>query len=191
MEWFQSLSLLGKIYFWLGVAATAFLILQIVLMCFSAFGGDLDIDGDGDIDVDTDSGVSVFTVKSVTAFFAVGAWAGLLTEVLVPEGLEWLSIIVAVVAGLIAMLAVVFLMRFLVRLQYNGTFDPDKLVGQRATVYVTIPPARSGKGKITLEAQGRFTEMDAVTDDSGKLSVNESVEIVSVENDCTVVKRIA
>ena len=78
-EWFENLSVLEHIYLWIGVVATVFLIIQIILMCFTSFGGDVDIDGDGDIDVDVDSGVSIFTVKSLTAFFAVGSWCGLLT----------------------------------------------------------------------------------------------------------------
>ena len=61
-EWFLNLSVLEHIYFWLGIAATLALIIQIILMCCSSFGGDLDIDGDGDIDVDTDSGVLFFRV---------------------------------------------------------------------------------------------------------------------------------
>lgn len=190
MEWLKSLSVMGNIYLWLGVVSTAFLIIQIVLMCFSAFGGDLDLDGDGDIDVDFDAGVSIFTTKSMTAFFAVGSWAGLLVYVLVDEKLAWVSVLVAAAAGIIAMLAVVLIMRFILKLQCNGLFQPDKLVGQNATVYVSIPASRSGRGKITLTAQGKFSELDAITDGTGKINVDETVTIVAVENDCMVVKRI-
>ena len=70
-EWFANLTVLEHIYFWLGIVSTVFLIIQIILLCCTSFGGDVDTDGDGDIDVDTDSGVSIFTVKSITAFFAV------------------------------------------------------------------------------------------------------------------------
>lgn len=188
-EWFANLSVLEHVYLWLGVAATLFLIIQIVLMCFSSFGGDLDVDGDGDIDVDVDSGVSIFTVKSITAFFAVGSWAGLLTCALASEQLQWLSIIVAIIAGAAAMAVVVLLLRLMVKMQCNGNVETEKLIGKRATVYVAIPPSRSGRGKITLEAQGKFMELDAVTDESEKLSADVSVEIVSTENECTVVKR--
>jgi len=188
-EWFANLSVLEHVYLWLGVAATLFLIIQIVLMCFSSFGGDLDIDGDGDIDVDVDSGVSIFTVKSITAFFAVGSWAGLLTCALASEQLQWLSIIIALIAGAAAMAVVVLLLRLMVKMQCNGNVETEKLIGKRATVYVAIPPSRNGRGKITLEAQGKFMELDAVTDESEKLSADVSVEIVSTENECTVVKR--
>lgn len=188
MDWFNSLTVMEQIYFWLAIVATLFLVIQIVLMCFSSFGGDVDIDGDGDIDVDADSGVSIFTAKSITAFFAVGCWSGLLTCALIDENLQWVSVIVAVIAGGIAMAAVVLSIRAMLKLQCNGALQMDKLVGKRATVYVSIPPSRSGRGKITLNAQGKFMELDAVTDCDRKLAVDEVVEIVSTENECTVVK---
>ena len=189
-EWFENLSVLEQIYFWIGIVSTAFMIVQIVLMCLSSFGGDVDIDGDGDIDVDTDSGISIFTIKSITAFFAVGSWSALLTCALVADKLQWLSVIVALVAGAIAMVVMALLLRAITKLQCNGAFEIEKIVGQTATVYVSIPPSRSGRGKITLNAQGRFVELDAVTDENERLAVDEVVEIVSTENECTVVKRI-
>lgn len=189
-EWFLGLSVMEQIYFWLGIISTVFLIVQIVLMCFSSFGGDVDIDGDGDIDVDSDSGVSIFTVKSITAFFAVGSWAGLLTCALAGDNLQWLSVIIAVISGACAMAVVVLTIRAMLKLQCNGAVETEKLVGKRATVYVSVPPERSGRGKITLNAQGKFMELDAITDCSEKLAVDETVEIVDTENECTVVRRI-
>lgn len=190
-EWFENLSVMEHVYLWLGIAATVFLIVQIILLCLSSFGGDVDIDGDGDIDVDSDSGVSIFTVKSITAFFAVGCWAGLLTCALASEKLQWLSVIVAVIAGGAAMAVVIFTIRAMLKLQCNGAVQMQKLVGQHATVYVSVPPSRSGRGKITLNAQGKFMELDAVTESEERLAVDETVEIVAAENECTVVSRIS
>ena len=190
MEWLKSLSVLEHIYFWLGIVSTIFLIIQIALMCFSSFGGDVDVDGDGDIDVDPDSGVSIFTVKSITAFLAVGSWAGLLTCTLASDKLQWLSVIIAIIAGAAAMAVVVLAIRGMMKLQCNGALQSEKLVGMKATVYVAIPSARSGRGKITLNAQGKFMELDAVTDCEERLPVDEQVEIVSTENECAVVRRI-
>lgn len=190
-EWFENHSVMEHVYLWLGIAATVFLIVQIILLCLSSFGGDVDIDGDGDIDVDSDSGVSIFTVKSITAFFAVGCWAGLLTCALASEKLQWLSVIVAVIAGGAAMAVVIFTIRAMLKLQCNGAVQMQKLVGQHATVYVSVPPSRSGRGKITLNAQGKFMELDAVTESEERLAVDETVEIVAAENECTVVSRIS
>ena len=189
-DWFLGLSIMEQIYFWLGVVSTVFLIVQIILMCCSSFGGDVDLDGDGDLDVDSDSGVSIFTVKSITAFFAVGSWAGLLVCAVASEKLQWLSVIVAIFAGSAAMAVVVLTIRAMLKLQCNGAVQTDKLIGMTATVYVSVPPSRSGRGKITLNAQGRFMELDAVTEDDERIAVDESVEIVATDNECTVVKRI-
>ena len=188
-EWFKGLSALEHVYLWLGVAATVFLIIQIILLLCTSFGGDVDVDGDGDIDVDNDSGVSIFTVKSVTAFFAVGSWAGLLTCTLASSKLQWLSVIIAVLAGAAAMAAVALAMKAMLKLQCNGVVQYDKLAGMRAKVYVTVPAARSGRGKITLTAQGKFMELDAITDEEEKISVDEPVEIITTDDECAVVKR--
>ena len=189
-EWFENLSVMEQIFFWLGIVSTLFMLVQIVLMSLSSFGGDIDIDGDGDIDVDTDSGVSIFTVKSITAFFAVGSWSGLLTCALVADKLQWVAILVALAAGAAGMSVMVLLLRAIVKLQCNGAFEIDKTVGQQATVYVSIPPARSGRGKITMNAQGKFVEIDAVTDADTRLAVDEVVEIISTDNECAVVRRM-
>ena len=189
-EWFENLSVMEQIFFWLGIVSTLFMIVQIILMSVSAFGGDIDVDGDGDIDVDTDSGVSIFTIKSITAFFAVGSWSGLLTCALASDKLQWLAVIVALLAGAAGMSVMVLLLRAINKLQCNGAFEIDKIVGSTATVYVSIPPSRSGRGKITMNAQGRFMEIDAVTDLDCRLAVDEVVQIVSAENECAVVSRI-
>ena len=131
IEWYSTLTVLEQVYFWLGIVATVFLIIQIVMLCFTSYGGDVDLDGDGDIDVDMDSGVSIFTVKSLTAFFAVGSWAGLLTCALIADNLQWVSAIVALVSGAAAFALVVLLMRFIYKMQSSGTFQPEKLVGRR------------------------------------------------------------
>lgn len=190
IEWYSTLTVLEQVYFWLGIVATVFLIIQIVMLCFTSYGGDVDLDGDGDIDVDMDSGVSIFTVKSLTAFFAVGSWAGLLTCALIADNLQWVSAIVALVSGAAAFALVVLLMRFIYKMQSSGTFQPEKLVGRRATVYVSVPEKRLGRGKITLNAQGKFMELDAMTDGE-RLSVDDPVEIVATENECMLVARAA
>ncbi len=188
MDWLKSFTALEQVYFWLGVVASVLLVLQIILMCFTAFGGDIDIDGDGEIDIDTDSGVSIFTVKSLTAFFAVGSWAGLLTSSLLADNLKWISIFVALVAGAAAWAVVIIAIRAMLKLQCNGAIQTEKLVGERATVYVSVPEQRSGRGKITLNAQGRFLELDAMTDGE-RISTDETVVICECVNECVIVKR--
>lgn len=58
-------------------------------------------------------------------------------------------------------------------------------------MYVSIAPSRSGRGKIVLTAQGAYTELDAVTDDTDRIPVDERVVISEIGADYMVVKRLA
>jgi hypothetical protein len=88
------------------------------------------------------------------------------------------------------MTVVVVIIRAFLKLQCNGAIENEKMVGKHATVYVGIPPCRTGRGKITLVAQEKFIEVDAVTDEKEKLLVDDVVEIVATENECAVVRKI-
>ena len=93
-----------------------------------------------------------------------------------------------------AMLAAIvgsFVMRALYKLQSSGNFDKEKLLGREATVYVSIAPNRGGRGKITLTAQGAYTELDAVTDEDTRIAVDERVIISEIGADYMVVRRVS
>lgn len=188
-EWYSALSVLEKVYFYIGCIASFFLVVQIIMMCFSGFGPDIDVDGDGIIDADADTGVSIFTTKSLTAFFAVGGWTGLLMCSFESVHVA-VAVIVSLAAGVAAMAVVVLFMKFMMKLQCNGLLEPDKLVGKTATVYVSVPPSREGRGKITMTAQGKYVELDAMTDETERLKIDQTVEIIAAENECMLVKKV-
>ena len=192
IEWLKSLSGLEIAYFIIACIGTVALLIQIVMMLIGAGGEadadfDTDTDGDGSLDTHTDTGVSLFTVKGLTAFFAIGGWTGMLmlsynvgVAVTVP---------VSVVAGLAAYFIVWALIRLVLKLQEDGTLNYASAIGQTATVYVSIPASRTGRGKITLVLQGRYTELDAVTDETERIPVDCAVEITEQAGDAFVVRK--
>lgn len=191
-EWFKSLSGLEIAYFIVACIGTLALLIQIVMMLIGAGGEadadfDTDTDGDGTFDSHTDTGVSLFTIKGLTAFFAIGGWTGMLMlSYNVGVGI---TVPVSVVAGLAAYFIVWGLIRLVLKLQEDGTLNYASAIGQTATVYVSIPASRSGRGKITLVLQGRYTELDAVTDETEKIPVDCAVEIIEQAGDAFVVRR--
>lgn len=192
IEWLKSLSGLEIAYFIVACIGTLALLIQIILMIVGASGdGDLDLDtdadADGDLDSHTDTGVSLFTLKGLTAFFAIGGWTGML--MLSYDIHVGITVAVSVVAGLAAYFVVWGLIRLMLRLQEDGTLDYASAVGKEATVYVSIPANRGGRGKITLVLQGRYTELDAVTDESERIPVDSAVEIVDKAGDAFVVRK--
>ena len=193
-DWLKSLSGLEIAYFIIACIGTVALLIQIVMMLIGAGGEadadfDTDTDGDGSLDTHTDTGVSLFTVKGLTAFFAIGGWTGMLM-LSYNVGVA-ITVPVSVVAGLAAYFIVWALIRLVLKLQEDGTLNYASAIGQTATVYVSIPASRTGRGKITLVLQGRYTELAAVTDETERIPVDCAVEITEQAGDAFVVRKKA
>ena len=191
-DWLKSLSGLEIAYFIIACIGTVALLIQIVMMLIGAGGEadadfDTDTDGDGSLDTHTDTGVSLFTAKGLTAFFAIGGWTGMLM-LSYNVGVA-ITVPVSVVAGLAAYFIVWALIRLVLKLQEDGTLNYASAIGQTATVYVSIPASRTGRGKITLVLQGRYTELDAVTDETERIPVDCVVETTEQAGDAFVVRK--
>ena len=188
--WLASLSVTEHVFFWIAVVASALLLVQIIMLLVS-FAGGVDVDADGDFDMDgdtdTDGGLSMFSLKGLVAFFALGGWCGFAAASAINN--VWAPVLIFIATGTVALLAVGFAMKGIAKLQCSGNLVGEKLKNATATVYVSIPAARQGRGKITLTAQGKFMELDAVTDEKEKISVDEQVTVLSYSDDFAVVKR--
>lgn len=187
--WWTSLNVMQKIYFCIGLAATVLLIAQIVLMLFGLGDGgdvDIDLDGDGvpDVSVDASDGFNVFTLRGLTAFFAIGGWVG---YTLADDNIT-LAVILSLVSGTIALLAMAFVMKALMKTRSDGNIDIAKSVGKTAEVYLTVPPAGKGYGKINLTLEERFVEINAQQKGETPISTGAQVKVVSAENGIVTVK---
>ena len=154
---------LVKVYIACAIAGGTVILGQTGLSIFG-LGGHEDADPDMSVD-DPHSGESgglhLISIRSVAAFltfFGLTGWTG--TEA------EWHPLPTAGAAfgaGLVAMVFVAAMMRFFVRMGSSGNIDPTAAVGRTARVYLRIPGARAGKGKITVSMQDRSVEFEAIT----------------------------
>jgi len=142
---------------------------------------DLNTDVDMHFDVDTDAadgvahadgvdhqsehdstwffGIITFrTVVAALAFFGIVGLAGNRAGADAPAVL-----ILAIAAGGGAMLLVHWMMQGLKRLKADGTARIHRALGRPATVYLKIPAARGGVGKVTVDLTNRACEYEAVT----------------------------
>lgn len=195
--WWSTLSLLQKIFFCVACASTLLLLIQIIMMIVG-FGsdGDLDADGiDGGVDgfeeaadgltLDSDVGLSLFTVKTLSSFFAIGGWVGFAVSDLgnLP------AILIALLSGTIALVGMAFIMKRLASLQSEGNINYSNAIGKIANVYLTIPANNGGCGKINLTLQERFIEANAITNDAEEIRTGAMVKIVSIIDDTFVVTK--
>lgn len=204
-EWWNALHLLQQALFVIAVATTLLMIVQIVLMLV---GGDTDGDacdadfsGDGDVSVgDGDGacgghgngftvfGLRILTVRTVIAFLAIGSWIAFTLDFVMPT---YGAILLGIAAGIGAAFATAYMIHLVMKLQNSGNIDFGNSVGRTAEVYLTVPPARSGVGKITLKLQERLIEMEAMSDGDTAIHTGAQVKIMSVADDVAVVMPVA
>src|SRR5437588_10337150 len=102
----------------------------------------------------------MLTVRTVTAavlFFGLG---GLSARYYGAEELPAFG--AAVGAGALALYLVAVAMRSLKGLKSDGTVRIDRAVGHTGTVYLRVPGAKGGSGKVHLMLQNRTVEYQAV-----------------------------
>ena len=146
IEWWHGLLLEKQIFYGIGIFSLALLLCQILL----SFIG-LDHHSDVSVGTDHDSGLGLFSVRTVTAFFAGFGWTG---GILLNHGY---SIFVAIAGGIgvgaVFLFATAFLIVNLLRLQGSGNIDYQNAVGTVGTVYTTIPAAEAGGGNLNWSAR--------------------------------------
>ena len=139
------------------------MVLQFFLMMLG-FGGGGDEGGDFGDTTEHASPADIFKVLSLRTiiagitFFGLGGLAGLTSGCSKP-----ISVLFAFIAGLVAIYGVYYLYRAAARLKDDGSLTDKTLVGATGSVYVRIPSAQSGAGKVLVSQQGRTVEYEAIT----------------------------
>lgn len=214
-SWWEALTLLQQCFAVVAIPATLILLIQTVLLLFGLGAGhdadhdvshdfdhDHDFDQETDIDHDLDhdhdvdhshdgahhaAGLRLFTLRGIVALFAVGGWLGV---AMCDLGLSpVLSGVIAGAGGFLALIVAALVIKYALRLQENGNISIKNAVAHTATVYIPIPAARGGTGKVTMNLQERFVEMDAVTDSDTPIPTGTAVQVVRVTDTNELVVR--
>lgn len=194
-EWWTSLSLLQQIFACMAIPATIILLIQSILLLFG-MSGEVDGDLDGSFDATSGAdaqdifdgagdGLSLFTLRGIVAFFAVGGWSGMALAEHISS--VWIVILVSFAAGFAALYGIALLFRAILRLQSSGNINFAGAVGKTAKVYIKIGADGSSTGKVTMTLAERFLELDAVTKDPSDIRPGEIVTVTGQLDDATLV----
>jgi membrane protein implicated in regulation of membrane protease activity len=171
-----------KILWAITIISSLIFIIQSIMTFIGADAGDGGIDADfggtdadlgaGDLNTDVDSsseysdmgsGMNLLTFRNFVNFFLGFGWTAVLFagEIKSTAVLMLLSIVV----GVALVFAVMYLFKWLSSMQQTGTINVYKTaVGCTGRVYLTIPAARSGEGKVQITINDSVREYDALTD---------------------------
>jgi membrane protein implicated in regulation of membrane protease activity len=197
ISWWNSLILAQQIFALIAIPSTIVILIQTVLLLIGLGdsggdgSGDFTHDGTADIDHDagghggTDDGLALFSVRGIMTMLAVAGWSGMaLLETSLPS---WLSITIAILLGVAMLFLMAYVMKLVSKLQSSGNIDVGNAIGKVAQVYIPIPPAGTGSGKVTLTLQETYTELNAITTASQTLKTGSYVRVVSVDDSGTLV----
>ena len=195
-EWWAALSMMQKVCFAMAFPASLILLIQTVMLVIG-LGGDessaadaagspealdsADVhdvqSGDGG-DEDGDDGLHVFSIRGIVSFFAIGGWAGF--ACLSNSVPALVALLVAFFAGAATMVALAKLIQVLMRLQESGNVSKKNAIGKMGNVYLRIPEAGKGMGKINIVVQEQLREFDAVSIDK-EIPTGAVVRVVGIE----------
>jgi hypothetical protein len=164
--------------------ATLFLVFLAVFGAILLLQLALDVAGGTEIfDFDAAAPADALHLRSARAISAGGTFFGIGGLASLGVGLPaLLALPVALVAGGSAATGVAALMRAMHRLENDGSLRMQDALGQPGTVYLSIPAARGGPGKVHLALQNRTVEVQAVTD-HGVLPTGTPIVVVDVISD--------
>jgi hypothetical protein len=184
----QSLSVVQKVYWIIAIPASTMFIIQLALT-FIGFDHDADVSGHADMSVDGDHGISTqfFSFKSILAFFTVFSWTGI--ACIDSELSVFVSVVFSILAGVLIVLIMATLFYYMSKLSDSGTLNVNNAIHKTGTVYLTIPAKRKAMGKIQIKVQGLQT-LDAYTDEEEDIKTGSIVEVTDiVTNEILLVKR--
>ena len=209
VNWWESLSLMERLFACVAIPATVVLLIQFVMSLIGLGDHDtemdspdaddlpdgVDLDGDGipdGIDLDGDGvpdelehdgehGGAGLHLFSLRGIVAALAVYGWAALAVSRAGHPWLmALTVGLIMGAAAMVAVAVVMRLFLRLQSDGTVDVHNAVGLTGEAYLTIPGGRSGAGKVNVVIQETMTECAAVTDEEEPIPTGTPVTVVGL-----------
>ncbi len=219
--WWEGLGPVLQVLYCIAIPSTLILLLQMILSMMGGdsdggidvsdtsgldLSGEMDVDVmfDGDVpdvsgdlgDVGHDGGnpadfgtLKFLTLQTIVTFLTVFGWVSI---VCVSGGMSPVfGILLGAVCGFIMMFIVAKLIQMSGKLAEDGTLNLKNAIGETATVYLTVPAKGAGEGKVTMQLQGRFCEIDAVNAGATPLPTGTQVLVTDVLGDTLVVESTA
>lgn len=176
IEWWNSLDVMMKVLWGITIAATLAFIIESIL---TFIGADADSSADGmDFDGDGSTGSNLLSFRNMVNFFLGFGWTAVLFRPNV--GSITVLMLLAVIVGVLLVLAVMMIFKWMAGMQQSGTINVYKSAqGCRGLVYLRIPGHRAGEGKIQISINGAIREYSALTDGES-IPTGAAIHVVDV-----------
>ena len=173
IDTWQQLNYPEQIFSAIGLISNVLFVLYLLLSFF--IGSD---NAELPNDLASDGLLPILSIRGFLAFTMFMGWTAL---VALRAGLGTpLSTLIGIAVGWLAAWLVWRMLRWMLRWQSSGTMDLNNTIGLIGQVYIPIPKAGQGTGKITIEVQGALRELEAVSSDN-MIPTRQSVEVLDFD----------
>ena len=185
-EWWTSLDLFMKILWSIAIATSRIFILGTVLTFIGIdHDGSFDMDTSADGSFESEPSMNLYTFRNLVNFLLGMSWTAILLKEKIAS--TALLMIIAVAVGVLLVAAVMYMFKWLSKMQQSGNIDVYKsAVGCIGKVYLTIPAQRKGAGKVQITINESVREYDALTDSESELKTGASIKVVEVLDPSTL-----
>lgn len=185
MEFLENYEPLLKAFWYIALPVSLFFGLQTIMTFVGLSGGETDMDSDSG---DADMPFEIFTLRNLINFLLGFSWTGISFYDSIES--KNILIVVAVLVGLSFVAIFFFIIKQVLKLSEDNSFKIENALHKTAEVYLTIPEAKSGKGKVQISINGAFHELDAITLSNEKIPSSAAVKVVAIENNLLIVEKI-
>ncbi len=175
--------------FWIVAIVSSIIFLIQTLMTFigSDASDGVNADFDGNLD-HADAPFQLFSLRNLINFLLGFGWTGVTLYESFNNKMFLMAL--AVVVGIAFVVLFFFIIKQILKLTEDNTFNINSLVGKTGEVYINIPPNMSGSGKVQISVNGSNHELTAMTNAENPITSSSIVKVVSVENSVLIVSKI-
>lgn len=187
-EFFEVMDPALRLYWYIAIAASVVFVIQ-TIMTFIGTDTDAGVEADFDGNLDAvDHPFQLFSFRNLVNFLLGIGWAGVSFYNLIDNkvALGFVSFFIG-----IFFIAIFFLvMKMLMKLAEDNSFNIESVIGKTGDVYTNIPAEKAGKGKVFVSIKGSTHELDAITLSKEMLKTGTIVKITGLNGNTLVVEAI-
>lgn len=179
MDFINDSEPLLRVFWFVAIPVSVIFLIQTVM---TFMGADSD-DGSGadfNGDLDGNSGhtpMQLFSLRNLINFLLGLGWGGISFYSIIRN--QFLLVTVAILIGLLFVAMFFFVIKQMMRLQENNSFNINNTLNKTGHVYLTIPARKNGKGKVQVSVNGAVHELDAFSEDE-VLSNGALVKVIAI-----------
>lgn len=178
MEFFENMDPLLQTFWYIALGASLIFIIQ-TIMTFAGMDSSDGVEADFNSDLsDTDAPFQLFSFRNLINFLMGFSWGGISFYKYFDNKIILSAI--AVMIGLAFVGMFFLIIKQIQKLAEDNTFKINDTVNLSATVYLSIPGEKKGKGKIQVSVKGSTHELDAMTEGE-KIETGAVVKIIRTE----------